>query len=119
MFLFLECIDTERAFLNIHTINGRDNYNAEDGEDRETGSFESNARLIVPLFHELQMDEYLKKCDYSIIFNSSIDFYLLKWVNHEARSLILRLLSFSIKYGLIVTQKYVQRQIETVLERFC
>eukprot|EP00956_Cyclotella_meneghiniana_P010000 scaffold13803_cov51-Cyclotella_meneghiniana.AAC.3 len=41
------------------------------------------------------------------------------WVNHEARSLILRLLSFLIKYGLIVTQKYVQRQIETVLERFC
>eukprot|EP00956_Cyclotella_meneghiniana_P005657 scaffold7287_cov41-Cyclotella_meneghiniana.AAC.2 len=41
------------------------------------------------------------------------------WGHNEARSELLELLSFSVKYGLEVTRKYVQRQIELALERFC
>ena len=44
---------------------------------------ESNVRSIVPLFHEPQMDEYLKRCD-DILCKIAID--PIKWSNYESRS---------------------------------
>ena len=118
--LLLKCIDTKSALLYRYfaEVNGFFRVGDEESDSEEMPPIlnESNVRSIVPLFHELQMDEYLEKCDY-IIRSTAIEY--TKWGDNEARSELLELLSFSTKYGLEVTRKYVQRQIEIVLERFC
>eukprot|EP00956_Cyclotella_meneghiniana_P038793 scaffold159999_cov36-Cyclotella_meneghiniana.AAC.2 len=117
--LFLKCIDTARAVLS--NTQSDDSYEEEEDQEADSEEMtrilnESNVRSIVPLFHELQMDEYLKGCDHIIRLTASDS---NAWGDNEARSQLLELLSFSTKYGLDVTRNYVQRQIGIVLERFC
>ena len=64
--LFLKCIDTERAFLYSYYDDGGFYNMDEEASLEEMARIilnESNVRSIVPLFHELQMNEYLKRCD--------------------------------------------------------
>jgi hypothetical protein len=77
--LFLECIDPAGAFLaqRMDGWNYCDYYDLlkvetdyRDGEEAEASGEKSsilnrsNVRSLVPLFHELQMDKYLEKCDH-------------------------------------------------------
>lgn len=122
--MFLECIDPASPFLahNFHgeyfdLIEAGDNDAEGDGEAASQPILnESNVRSIAPLFHELQMDEYLKKCD-AVLYKSS---KTSNWDGTEEYKVKrLELLAFSAKYGLDQTRKHFQRQFETKIERLC
>lgn len=108
--VFLRCIDPTTAFLAREHENGWKYYDSHVDDAPLNGS---NARALVPLFHELQMDIYLRKCDHVIYYT-----WLKDTAANRTPKESVRLLSFSAKYGLRNTKNCVEKFIGQELEQF-
>lgn len=136
--LFLECIDPACATLSrceedfdeydFYIINDEKTEEEEkivgDEIDEQGQNLAllnaSNIMKLIPLFHELQMDTYLRACDYILhLGERKYDFWgeIADIPNEKAR--LLELLSFSTKYDLDRTQSAAERKIGDLLEQFC
>lgn len=100
--LFERCIDPAGASLiNFDYV----------GHDDNEFLNESTARMLVAnYFHELAMEQYLKKCD---------DILYPEVVKEAKLSKVIDLLAFSNKYNLSSTRKYAEKVVAKMLEKFC
>ncbi|KAL3789295.1 hypothetical protein HJC23_000361 [Cyclotella cryptica] len=136
--LFLECIDPACATL-FQCEEDFDEFDFYISDDEETAGEEkivgekideqgdelswlnsSSIMKLIPLFHELQMDTYLRACDNILYLGErKYDFWgkIDAIPNEKAR--LLELLSFSTKYDLDRTQSAAQSKIGDLLEQFC
>lgn len=116
--LFLECIDPSSAFL---ARNSDYETPAVFCTCRNKSLSEANARSLIPIFHELQMDVYIKKCD-EILRDTVID----RCDTDSAFPMFLKSkrqyidqLAFACRYDLKKTQKKIETIIGRILEAFC
>lgn len=120
--IFLRCIDPGAGFLCVNDTNYNDIWD-NDGDRRDVNPIlnESNVRSLTPLFHELQMCLYLKKCDQILLNREEIASF--SWMDDENSTEIkrksLELLSFTLKYDLHETQRYTEDMIAKEIEQFC
>jgi hypothetical protein len=88
--LILRCIDPAGATLfGLH-----DDFESEN--DRDSVLNESNFHKLIPAFHELQMDNYLFRCDRILSSTTTLD--------TDEKDVILGLLSVTTMYNLQYTQ---------------
>lgn len=107
----LECIDTSRSSLSSDEKN----------HILDEVINESNVRSLIPLFHELQMDRYLEKCD--TVLEGGIDWHKFDWsgpkqANEIALAEAIDLLSCCSKYDVEDTQTRIEECISKLLELF-
>ncbi|KAL3789293.1 hypothetical protein HJC23_000359 [Cyclotella cryptica] len=135
--LFLECIDPASATLfrydnhfdesDFYIIDDRESQESEAIVDVESNESDHNALLsrsnmmkLLPWFHELQMDAYLRTCDY-ILYLGERKYNFWKDISavQSEKARLLELLSLSTKYDLERTRDVAERKVGDLLELFC